>query len=87
MKVNKVHINSYADLRQFVADSTNDIHIKEVCSKALKICYIQVTESNLKDTKEQTLHFIDKYCLQDIYEKPKFIVIGWKLNFKDYEKQ
>ena len=87
MKANKIHINSYADLRQFVADSTNDTQIKEVCSKALKICYIQVTESNLKDTKEQTLHFIDKYCLQDIYEKPKFIVIGWKLNFKDYEKQ
>ena len=87
MKANKIHINSIADLRQFVADSTNDIHIKEVCSKALKICYIQVTESNLKDTKEQTLHFIDKYCLENsIYEKPKFIVIGWTLNYHDVTK-
>jgi hypothetical protein len=87
MKVNKVHINSIGDLRKFVADSTNENHIKEVCSKALKICYIQVTESNLKDIKEQTLHFIDKYCLENSkYVKAKFIVIGWKLNYHDIEK-
>lgn len=88
MKTQKISINNIADLKLFIKNSSDLHQLEEVCSKALKICYIIVGEPNLEETKEHTLEFISKYWENNShFEKPLFICIGWKLNFKDYEKQ